>query len=149
MLVSQPEARPRDQQMSRGDATQASCHAASSALSSCFTPPSAPTAGLTGRPADSSPQLPVMCRPSKYTGVPGDAPTAATGTEPVLHPRCLTLCLFCRKELETNETPPEVKLHLLQNVCCISFSWFQFSNFDRISLVFHADITYLFFMLIL
>lgn len=63
--------------MSRGDATQASCHDAP------LPSPSAPTAGLTGRPADSSPQLPAMCCPSKYTHVPSDTHTAATGTQPV------------------------------------------------------------------
>lgn len=84
---------PEAQRLS--DATQASRHAAPPPS------PSAPAAGLTGRPADPPP--PATRRPSKYPGVPSDAPVQPLGpNQSVLlsHPRCLTLCLFCQEEPE-------------------------------------------------
>ncbi len=88
MLVSQREAQPWAVEPPGLADVALWCHSTllprcSSALSSCLTPPSATTAGLTGRPADSSLQLPVTCCPSKYTSVPSDAHAAATGTKPV------------------------------------------------------------------
>lgn len=132
----------------------------SSALSSCLSPPSAPTAGLTGGPADSSLQLPVMRCPSKYTSGPRWRSHCShwdwTSLLCCSHPRCLTLCLFCQEGPELHfvrllcHTDTEIRRHLLQNIIFYDLEFiFFFFLLTFVSLfIFNAGLLFLFRLMI-